>query len=172
MSRKHARLSWERGAFVVEDLGSANGTMVGGKPIERRRLAAGELIEIGKFEIGIVEYDAAPTVSQTMLMPTLGAAVPPAYLQGAGIREAVDRDLLVGSGDGVDIRAEGLFVRRVHARISFEEGDSFRLSCFGGGRVRVNDKKVREAELTFGDRIRVGRTELELVKPRPGRGGG
>ena len=171
VSRKHARLSWQRGSFVVEDLDSANGTQVNGKPVDKYSLAPGDVVEIGKFEIGIEEYDAAPSVSQTMLLPTGGRPLPPAVLEGDGVRRAIVHDLLIGRGDGVDVEARGLFVRPVHARVSVGEGGAFRLSCFAGGSARVNDRRVRSAELSFGDRVRVGRSEFRLIRPRPGRTG-
>ncbi len=170
VSRKHARLTWERGSFVVEDLDSANGTRVDGKPVERHQLAAGEVIEIGKFEVTVVAYDAEPAVSQTMLMPTGGRPLPPGVIHGDGVRKAILGDLLIGKGDGVDVEARGMFVRPVHARVSVDDGGAFRLSCFAGASVRVNGRKVRQAELAFGDQVQVGRSVFRLDRPRPGRG--
>ncbi len=170
VSRKHARLTWERGSFVVEDLDSANGTRVDGKPVERHQLAAGEVIEIGKFEVTVVAYDAEPAVSQTMLMPTGGRPLPPGVIHGDGVRKAILGDLLIGKGDGVDVAARGMFVRPVHARVSVDDGGAFRLSCFAGASVRVNGRKVRQAELAFGDQVQVGRSVFRLDRPRPGRG--
>ena len=168
VSRKHARLFWDRGSFAVEDLDSANGTRVGGREIDRHRLGAGETIEIGKFEVGIVEYEAAPTVFQTMLMTSSGRPAPVAVLSGEGVRKVLDRDLLIGKGDGVDVRARGLFVRPVHARVSVAGDGGFRVSCLAGGSVRVNGRKLRDSELTFGDRVLVGRTLFRLDRPKPG----
>ena len=168
VSRKHARLYWDRGSFTVEDLDSANGTRVGGREIDKHRLGAGEKIEIGKFEVGIVEYDAAPTVFQTMLMTSSGRPAPVAVLIGEGVRKVLDRDLLIGKGDGVDVKAEGLFVRPVHARVSVAEDGGFRVACLAGGSVRINGRKTRGEELTFGDRVQVGRSHFRLDRPRPG----
>ena len=168
VSRKHARLFWDRGGFAVEDLGSANGTRVAGKRIDRHRLAAGESIEIGKFEIGIVEYAAAPAGFQTMLVSGGAKAAPLAVLRGEGVRAVLDRDLLIGRGEGVDVKAAGWFVRPVHARLKVEEGGGFLLTCLAGGSARVNGRKVREAQLTFGDRLSIGRTVLRLERPGPG----
>ncbi|HVU04396.1 MAG TPA: GGDEF domain-containing protein [Polyangiaceae bacterium] len=47
VSRKHARLVWQGGAFVLEDLGSANGTFVQGTKITRQELADGNVIQLG-----------------------------------------------------------------------------------------------------------------------------
>ncbi len=47
VSRTHARLVPSNGGFEVEDLGSANGTMVGSEPIKRRLLRDGDIIRVG-----------------------------------------------------------------------------------------------------------------------------
>ena len=168
VSRKHARLFWDRGAFAVEDLGSANGTRVGGREVTSHRLAADEVIEIGKFEVGIVEYDAAPTAFQTMLMPGAAKPAPLAVLAGEEVRKVLDRDLLIGRGEGVDVKAEGLFVRAVHARLHVEDDGGFHLTCLAGGSARVNGTKVRTAELAFGDRVVIGRSSFRLERPGSG----
>ncbi len=48
LSRKHARLSKEDGAFYIEDLGSGNGTFVNGKRIEQRiPIANNDRVKLG-----------------------------------------------------------------------------------------------------------------------------
>lgn len=44
------------------------------------------------------------------------------------------------------------------------------LICPAGGSIRVNGRKVRAAELAFGDRLLVGRSLFRLERPRPGAG--
>ena len=47
ISRKHARLEWKAGAFVLVDLGSANGTTVNGKRIQEQPLVDQDRIGFG-----------------------------------------------------------------------------------------------------------------------------
>jgi diguanylate cyclase (GGDEF)-like protein len=47
VSRKHARITTERGVFYLEDLGSSNGTFVAGRPISRSGLRDGDLVRFG-----------------------------------------------------------------------------------------------------------------------------
>ncbi|MCA9618557.1 MAG: sigma 54-interacting transcriptional regulator, partial [Myxococcales bacterium] len=47
VSRDHAEVRIERGAVVVVDLDSRNGTKVNGEPIERKVLAPGDVVELG-----------------------------------------------------------------------------------------------------------------------------
>lgn len=51
ISRYHAQIRFEKGAFVLEDLGSANGTKLNGKRIQRAELKPGGLIGLGPAEI-------------------------------------------------------------------------------------------------------------------------
>jgi diguanylate cyclase (GGDEF)-like protein len=47
VSRKHARICWVDGAYVLEDLGSQNGSVVCGKKVSAVELKQGDLIRIG-----------------------------------------------------------------------------------------------------------------------------
>jgi len=47
VSRKHARIANEGGAFVVYDEGSSNGTTVNGVRITRQQLVSGDGVEFG-----------------------------------------------------------------------------------------------------------------------------
>lgn len=50
-SRRHARLIAESGVVEIEDMNSSNGTLLNGKPVDRRMLRDGDRIEIGKTVI-------------------------------------------------------------------------------------------------------------------------
>lgn len=60
VSRKHARLSRADGGFVVEDLGSTNGTLLGGAPIDRERIDDGDELTFGQSEARFVRRSGAP----------------------------------------------------------------------------------------------------------------
>jgi two-component system cell cycle response regulator len=47
VSRKHARICWVDGSYVLEDLGSQNGTFVSGKQAAVVQLRQGDLIRVG-----------------------------------------------------------------------------------------------------------------------------
>ncbi len=59
VSRSHARIEYDRGAYYVRDEGSSNGTFVNDRRIDRHRLSPGDAISIGKFNLQ-VGIDAAP----------------------------------------------------------------------------------------------------------------
>ena len=47
VSRRHAEIRWEGGTFVLKDLGSNNGTKVGGMVITKHNLKDGDRVEVG-----------------------------------------------------------------------------------------------------------------------------
>lgn len=68
VSRRHARFLRQGSTVVVEDLGSLVGTRVNGERIQgRRKLRAGDVVEIGDFDVAVLDDAVA----------TEGAAPPP-----------------------------------------------------------------------------------------------
>ena len=67
-SRRHARLISEAGVVEIEDLGSSNGTLLNGNPVDRRMLRDGDRIEIGKtvvvYREGQMPGRPGPTAAQ------------------------------------------------------------------------------------------------------------
>src|SRR5262245_36701222 len=62
LSREHARFSLCDGEVVVEDLGSTNGTLKEGVPIEKATLRPGEEVTLGSVTVTLHELsdDRAP----------------------------------------------------------------------------------------------------------------
>jgi DNA-binding response OmpR family regulator len=62
-SRRHARIVWKAGAYWIEDLGSRNGTQVGGRRLESpQRLDAGDVVVIGATVLAFQMASAADTL--------------------------------------------------------------------------------------------------------------
>ncbi len=72
-SRRHAEIRREGGAYVLSDLGSSNGTLLNGQPIQRQLLRAGDTFVIGDEVFRFEEAALDPT------QPVAGfpAAAPP-----------------------------------------------------------------------------------------------
>ncbi|GAB3686717.1 FHA domain-containing protein [Angustibacter aerolatus] len=60
VSRKHAEFRRDGEVFSVRDVGSLNGTYVNRERIERRDLATGDEVQIGKFRLVVHVGSAAP----------------------------------------------------------------------------------------------------------------
>lgn len=51
VSRHHARVDKEDDEFVLHDLGSLNGTYLGGERVDRRALRAGDELQVGRYKL-------------------------------------------------------------------------------------------------------------------------
>jgi predicted component of type VI protein secretion system len=64
VSRRHARLSRSDNGFVVEDLGSTNGTLLDGAPIDRERIESGDELTFGQAIARFVRRVDSPPKNQ------------------------------------------------------------------------------------------------------------
>jgi len=67
ISRRHARIQKSESGWVLEDLGSTNGTFIGKKRVTRQKLSGGEEIGMGPFRINFLE--APPPFEPTRVAP-------------------------------------------------------------------------------------------------------
>ncbi|MFQ5432723.1 MAG: FHA domain-containing protein [Nitrospinota bacterium] len=75
VSAKHARLNKERGAYVLEDLDSTNGTFVNQGRISTQQLHHGDIINIGKYELEFINMTEASSDSDLFMMDEGGMTV-------------------------------------------------------------------------------------------------
>jgi CRP-like cAMP-binding protein len=71
VSRTHARVSFQQGTWVVEDLGSANGIFFAGERLVSKPLRPGDIFQIGESVLTFMEEgasDKAEQLSETMQM--------------------------------------------------------------------------------------------------------
>lgn len=169
VSRQHARILWEEGRFVVEDLGSSNGTQVNGDSVTRATVEPGDRIEVGKFEVELVELPSMPSAPETVFVRPQDVqqqAVKSVVIIGDEQTVTLNADVLVGRGAGVDLEAKGWWVGSPHARISVGERGRFHLDCFGKRKVWVNGRKVGSVRLRPGDAFALGKSEFRVEVER------
>lgn len=78
ISRRHARLTFQGGKYVLEDLGSTNGTFVNGQRLAGPRvLKAGEVVQFGE-QIMLVFEVTSLDAGATVVSPRASAAIPSA----------------------------------------------------------------------------------------------
>jgi predicted component of type VI protein secretion system len=113
LSRNHARISRRGGAFVLEDLGSTNGTFVNGQRVmSPRSLAPGD--EVGFGENVVVTFQgegAAATVAAAGRQPpTRQPAPPPPRYDAAPPQYAAPQPAKAGGGSQTLIIGCGVLV--------------------------------------------------------------
>jgi two-component system, cell cycle response regulator len=90
VSRAHARFVWESGAYVLEDLGSANGTYVNGERKTRTQVEDGDVLQFGPS--AVFRYSVTDADQEAMLQQLYDASVTDS-LTGAFNREHFDNRL-------------------------------------------------------------------------------
>ncbi|HEX6839799.1 MAG TPA: FHA domain-containing protein, partial [Polyangia bacterium] len=78
VSRKNCKISFAGGRWIVEDLGSSNGTFVNEVRIQKQALNHADVVRCGTLQVRFVETaDAAPVSNKpkTMSIPAQGGSV-------------------------------------------------------------------------------------------------
>ena len=190
VSRRHAVIRTQGGKAFLEDLGSANGTFVQGKKIERYDLQDGDEIAIVKHRLVYRIPKDAEAPSRVEPMPDPGQRT--MYIDTTTIAQAMgsrpaprseasaattlrprlllpdlkkfpleDDEVTLGSGSGCQIRLSGMFVGRVHAKIVRTKEGQLKLQHLGGlAGTRVNGEKISEHILKHGDEIEIAKQKL------------
>ena len=82
ISRRHARLTFQGGKYILEDLGSTNGTFVNGQRLAGPRvLKAGEVVSFGEQIVLVYEastFDPAATIAspRATAVPSVSRPIP------------------------------------------------------------------------------------------------
>jgi len=102
-SRRHARVSWQGDQFVIEDLGSTNGTFVNGVQITMPQvLNPGDSIGVGQtalvFQIAGAQMGAPQYQPPTQHTATPPPSPPPAAVPSAGSDNKMLQYSLYGCG--------------------------------------------------------------------------
>jgi adenylate cyclase len=75
ISRRHAELEGTPTGIRVKDLGSSNGTFIGGAKLEERVVTVGETVTFGKVAFNVVAVSAAPEPKATPFSPVPGGTI-------------------------------------------------------------------------------------------------
>ncbi|WP_395094233.1 FhaA domain-containing protein [Armatimonas sp.] len=153
VSKKHARLAWEAGRFVLYDQGSTNGTYVGGERLAPGRgmpLADGDELLIGQTHLHLHAPQDLLTVPSPFAKPNLAPQAPQSLVTGPTYRLISDTGeafvlasrMLLGRAltDDIVLVAEGISPQ--HARLTVREG-----------MVRIEDLESKRGTVVNGERI-------------------
>src|SRR3954452_15825980 len=80
VSRKNCKISLQAGKWVIEDLGSSNGTFVNEERIQKQALAHADLVRCASLQVRFVELTAQAHEPAVQIDPALQGSLDPAAL--------------------------------------------------------------------------------------------
>lgn len=101
VSRRHCQVTLEGGILMVEDLGSTNGTSLGGQKLaqgERKALANGEKVSLGGFELTLSMPGEGSKTVQAMSGRTAAISVAPTVSDAVAWLVLPDREVPLAPG--------------------------------------------------------------------------
>jgi len=102
VSRRHARIYQDGEDFVLEDLGSSNGTILNGLKIKREQLSEGDRLTVGSYDFTFQRLQAKPRIRTKIVDADSGSIE---STEGGSTLQMVDAtqefalDALAGEGD-------------------------------------------------------------------------
>lgn len=180
VSRGHARLECGPAGCEIVDLGSSNGTHLNGQPVQRARLAVGDVIRIGNIELhyrsSAIPEQVGMTVMDSMADVELSLAheLLPMQVGETGVArlvvftgdktwevslEPVDH-ITIGRADDNQVTLQQAKVSRRHADLA-RVGDTFVLRDLGSTNgTWLRGQRIAEVTLRDGDTFRIGDAHL------------
>ncbi|MCY1015429.1 FHA domain-containing protein [Pyxidicoccus sp. MSG2] len=187
VSRNHARICQEGTLFFLEDLGSAYGTQVNGKPLpkgEKRLLRNGDVIAIAQYDVRferMTELNADVTSEKTsfiargMVKDAMRglASGEERYLrfmngprEGQRIEIGDAQEVVFGRDEKeVDVVLKDDLVSRKHAKIRRDWSGTHVEDLGSRNGIKVNKKRVNRKALKDSDELEVGATRFLYVDP-------
>jgi pSer/pThr/pTyr-binding forkhead associated (FHA) protein len=190
LSAVHARLAPgkddRRGTWILEDLGSKNGTFVDGErmsPGQRKVVTAGA--RLGFAQVTVVFEGPAPAaatgnegtgtlarrIARDVLAPSAGGGVPTLLvIRGRALGQSLrlteqDRRYVVGRVEGCDLQLIADEISREHVAFVRRWDGVFATDLGSKNGIRVNNQPVTQHRLSDGDVIRVGTIQLRFNDP-------
>lgn len=178
VSRRHAQITSDSGAFEIEDLGSTNGTLVNGSRLDpgaKKAISASDKIAFGGFEVqfclpggargGATQSFAGHQTAAISVPPRVEQA--PARLMGEGHDHALKPGLnSFGRKPENDVQIADPYVSGKHGIIELTDDGFFLTDTGSTNGTMLNDAKLAanmRTRLTPDDVIRLGSLELRIV---------
>jgi transcriptional regulator with AAA-type ATPase domain len=135
MSSAHALFTRRDGAWMIEDVGSRNGTLINGHPVKRAELVGGDIVELGRtffvFRDEVVPSIGDPADLESSALPTIVAELaslsPPLARQIHRLVQVADSAVSVVVRGETGTGKEGV-ARAVHA-LSRRPGEFVAVNC-------------------------------------------
>ncbi|MFP2911627.1 FHA domain-containing protein, partial [Pyxidicoccus sp. 3LFB2] len=187
VSRNHARIVQENTLFFLEDLGSAYGTQVNGKPLpkgEKRLLRNGDVIAIAQYDVRFermtelnadVNSEKTSFIARGMVKDAMRglASGEERYLrfmngprEGERIEIGDAKELIFGRDEKeADVILKDDLVSRKHAKLRRDWSGTHVEDLGSRNGIKVNKKRVNRKALKDSDELEVGATRFLYVDP-------
>ena len=174
VSWRHAELVATAGQWLIQDLGSTNGTFSGGSHVSRMQITGTVQFRLGHPEDGPLLTCSVPDAAGAGPVaagpaPAAHAATalwpghPLADRQPTGITRVLDRPLRIGRADDSDVVVRDLQVSRRHAELRDLGGGRFQLTDTGSSNgTFVNGQRITTTVVTEADVIGIGAATFRL----------
>ncbi len=185
VSRAHARVFFENGRYIIENLGQ-NPTTVNNKPVERHVLRDGDTVAMGKTVLKFLAgaeitpadipeqgpEDAEKTVFLESPAEKVKTGPRLVFDDGSGKIESLPlnrAELVIGRSSDSDFRLDDSSVSRRHLMIARRNEEYFAVNLSETYPLFVNDAKIgaKEKRIYSGDRIGVGGDVFTFISDRP-----
>lgn len=168
VSRNHARLRPQADGWLVEDLGSYNGTYINGERISKGELRAGDWLGVGDFELAVYDESqpgAAPPTSRRGERPERLVLLNGPH---AGSEFPLGERLLVGADSSVAAHVPYTGVAPRHAELRSLGAGRYELTDHAGsGATSVNGRELAgiaaHAPVGHGDLLDLGGAKFRIV---------
>jgi transcriptional regulator with GAF, ATPase, and Fis domain len=165
LSRHHCRVVLENGTYVVEDMGSRNGTMVNDRPAEKHILKDGDRIQIGGSLLLFVEGEW-PRQIEARLDDGTGITKASAQVSLEGAMYALARDLGILLKIGTELNTIRspvvLYQKLLDSIFSLIPADRGAILLTKGGAAEV-DTIFALDRWSVGNEMRISRTVVKQV---------
>lgn len=186
VSRSHARITQEGNLFFLEDLGSAYGTQVNGKPLpkgEKRLLRNGDVIVIAQFDVRFdkvaelphdVESQKTSFVARNMVKDVMRglSGGEERYLrvmngprEGERLEVNDAQEFVIGRDDSADVVFRDDLISRRHVKVRRDWSGTHVEDLGSRNGIKVNRKRVNRKTLKDGDELEVGGVRFVYVCP-------
>lgn len=188
VSRNHARISQEGNLFFLEDLGSAYGTQINGKPLpkgEKHRLRNGDIIAIAQFDVTFTHVADLPVdsggrsdktsfVARSLVKDAvrgIKSGEGPYFRVMNGPRESERieisdaQELIIGRDETADVVFKDDLISRRHVKIRRDWAGTHVEDLGSRNGIKVNKKKINRKTLKDSDELEVGNIRLLYVDP-------
>ncbi|WP_434388447.1 FHA domain-containing protein [Melittangium boletus] len=186
VSRNHARITQEGNLFFLEDLGSAYGTQVNGKPLpkgEKRLLRNGDVIAIAQFDVRFdrvtelphdVESQKTSFVARNMVKDVMRglSGGEERYLrvmngprEGERLEISDASEFVIGRDNSADIVFQDDLISRQHVKVRRDWSGTHVEDLGSRNGIKINHKRASRKLLRDGDELEVGGVRLVYVCP-------